>query len=146
MECLFCSIAKKEIPSHMVYEDGAAAAFLDIHPRAPGHTIVVPKRHAETILEVPESDIGPLFGAVKKVARMVKHAFGSDGLTIGINHGKASGQVVEHLHIHIVPRFFNDRGISVQGVVERPSEESLEAVALKIKNANNKIQSDNEKF
>jgi len=104
-DCLFCKIAAKEVPSFIVYEDAESFGFLDIQPRAVGHTLLVPKHHAATLAELPQSEIAPLFFAVKSVAAILVEALGADGLTIGINQGEVSGQVVPHLHVHLMPRF-----------------------------------------
>ena len=74
MDCLFCKIVAKEIPSLVVYEDDHALAFLELHPRSPGHTMVIPKVHAPTIADLPDAEVGPLFIAVKKVAELLKNA------------------------------------------------------------------------
>ncbi len=120
MDCLFCKIAKKEISAEVVYEDEAAMAILDIHPRAPGHAFVIPKAHAANLTELPDELIEPLFKAVKKVATLLKDKVKADGITVGINQGRASGQEVDHLHVHILPRFMGDGGGSVQSVVNNP--------------------------
>lgn len=131
--CLFCSVAAKGIPAHVVYEDAHALAFLDIHPKAPGHTVVIPKVHAATLMDLPESEIAPVFRAVQKVAVRLRNVLGVDGLTIGINQGEVSGQTVPHLHVHVLPRFHGDRGQSIHSVVDNPPEESLDNLAKKIK-------------
>ena len=129
MECLFCRIAKKEMSAHVVYEDRNAIAFLDIHPRAPGHTVVIPKVHAETILDMAEKGGTGVWKAVKAVTKMLSHAFSPDGFTIGINHGRASGQAVDHLHVHVLPRWHGDGGRSLHSVVDNPPKESLGEIA-----------------
>ena len=95
--------------------------------------MVLPKRHMETILEMKPEEIAPVFDAVKKVTQLLKDKLNPDGFTIGINHGKVSGQAIDHLHIHIIPRFLGDNGGSVHAVVDNPPKESLEEVAKKIK-------------
>ena len=132
MDCLFCGIGKKEIASEIVYEDPDTLAFLDIHPRSPGHTVVIPKIHAETVLDLPDSRVAPTFLTVKKVSAMLNKALEPDGFTIGINHGRASGQVVDHLHIHIIPRWSDDGGTSIHGVVNNVPKESLKEILEKI--------------
>ncbi|RJP45748.1 HIT family protein [Candidatus Parcubacteria bacterium] len=132
-QCLFCRIAEKKLVAWVVHEDDHSLAFLDIQPRAPGHTMVIPRRHAATLFDLSPEEIGPLFSAVQKVARRVSGALGAEGLTMGINHGRVSGQVVDHLHIHILPRFGSDRGGSIQSVVNNPREGSLEEMAKKIR-------------
>jgi histidine triad (HIT) family protein len=136
MDCLFCKIISKEIPAQIVYEDAAALGFLDINPRAPGHTVIIPKVHCATILDLGDKSIGPVFAAVRNAANMLKKTFSPDGFTIGINHGASAGQVVEHFHIHVIPRFKNDGGSSIHSVVLNPSEESLESIKEKILKSN----------
>lgn len=127
-DCLFCKIAKKEIPASFIYEDVSTIAFLDIHPHAVGHTMVIPKEHRETILDASEKEIGAIFSAVKKVTDLIQKKLHPNGFTIGINHGKVSGQVVEHLHIHIIPRFTGDGGGSIHSVVNMPGDKSVDEV------------------
>lgn len=134
-DCLFCKIAAKEIPvSASLYEDEKVFAFLDLRPRAPGHTLVIPKYHARNILELPEEEITPLFVGVKKVGAMLVAGLGAHGITIGVNQGRAAGQEVDHLHVHLLPRFENDGGSSIQGVVQNEPKESLAEIAKKIIN------------
>jgi len=131
--CIFCKIIQKQIPAEIIYEDNNAVAILDVHPRSPGHTMILPKAHAENILDLPEDKINGVFQAVKKVTELLKQTLEPDGFTIGINHGKVSGQTVEHLHIHIMPRWNDDAGGSVHDVVDKPSKEPLEKLAAKIR-------------
>lgn len=130
--CLFCSIASKEVPSWIIYEDKRIIAFLDIHPRAPGHTIVISKSHSASLLDLGEEDIGPLFGAVRTVEKRVLEVLHPDGFTVGVNQGRAAGQEVDHLHVHILPRFSEDGGKAVQGLVNNPPKESLKEMAEKL--------------
>lgn len=134
MACLFCRIVSGEIPAERIYEDDHALAFLDIHPRAPGHTMVIPKVHAPNILELPQTEVPGLFLAVQKLAGAVQSGLGAPGLTIGINQGRVSGQEVDHLHVHLLPRFADDGGGAIQSVVNNPSAESLPEISQKIKN------------
>ncbi len=132
--CLFCKIAAKEISAQTIYEDDRALAFLDIRPRSLGHAMVIPKYHAPTLLELPDGEIGPLFAAVKKVIDLLMKKIKPDGITIGINQGRASGQEVDHLHVHLMPRWHGDGGGSVQSAVDNQPEEPVLDVAKKIKN------------
>lgn len=132
MDCLFCKIADKTIPSQIVYEDDAVVAFLDIMPRSPGHTVVIAREHTPTLIELSDAGRGALFSAVKKVDELLVSKFSPDGMTIGINQGKAGGQEVDHLHVHLMPRWHNDGGDSVQSVVSHKPEESLEAIKAKL--------------
>ena len=136
-DCLFCKIVSGKIPAQVVYENDHVVAFLDIMPRTPGHTMVIPKFHAPNILELPGDgsgdEVGPLFHAVQHVAEMLSKSLQPDGITIGINQGRASGQEVDHLHVHLMPRWHGDGGGAVQSVVNNKPQESLEVIAKKIK-------------
>ncbi len=135
MDCLFCKIAKKEKEAQIVYEDAKTMAFLDINQRAPGHTMVISKVHSENILDLPDSELKPVFLTVKKVITKLNSALKPHGFTIAINHGKAAGQVIDHLHIHLLPRFADDGGGSIHSVVNNPSNETLIDLAEKIKSS-----------
>lgn len=113
------------MPARIIYEDDEALAFLDIHPRAPGHTMILSKIHAENIIDLPAEKIKGVFTAVQKVAALLEKALKPDGFTIGINHGKVSGQTVDHLHIHIMPRWHGDGGGSVHDAVNNPPKQNL---------------------
>ncbi|MBI3589457.1 MAG: HIT family protein [Candidatus Liptonbacteria bacterium] len=134
--CLFCAIAKKEIPANVVYEDKDNLAFLDVKPRAPGHVLVVPKIHTETILDLKEGQGPSLLKALVKVEQKLYEVLSPDGLTVGINEKEAAGQEINHLHIHIIPRFFGDGGGSIQSVVDNQPKESLNEVLKKFKLTN----------
>lgn len=133
MECLFCKIGAQEIPSKEVYESRHAFAFLDINPLSDGHSVVIPKTHAVDITELPDAEIGPLFLAVKEVILLLKSKLDIEHFTIGINHGEVAGQVVPHLHIHIIPRNAQDGGESLHGVIKNSNKKkSLEIIHKKI--------------
>ena len=100
--CIFCRIAHGGIPAEIVYEDGHCMAFLDIDPLFPGHTLVIPKEHAETITDLPHAQVGPLFENAQKITRAVELATDAGGSFLGINN--RISQSVPHLHIHVVPR------------------------------------------
>ncbi len=101
---VFAKILRGELPAHKVYEDDKAFAFLDIMPRAPGHTLVIPKAAARTILDIATDDLAHLMGATQKIARAAMKVFAADGLTVQQFNEPAGGQVVFHLHIHVIPR------------------------------------------
>lgn len=134
MDCLFCKIGKKEISAEFVYEDEHAFGILDINPIAPGHSMIIPKVHSENLLDLPDVEIAGVFSAAKKMTKILKDVFSPAGFTIGINHGKVSGQVIDHLHIHIIPRFDGDGGKSVHSVVNNPPKESVAEIANRIRN------------
>lgn len=132
MNCLFCKISAKEIPAKIVYEDAITLAFLDIHPRSMGHTVIIPKTHTENIITAEEALTTSVFLTTKKIVGMLQHTLSPKGFTIGINHGGISGQTVPHLHVHVIPRYEGDGGGSIHSVVNYPSPISLDEVAEKI--------------
>lgn len=134
-DCLFCKIVDTTIPAKIIYEDDHTLAFLDVKPSAPGHTMVIPKYHAPTLTALPDEEIATLFLAVKKVAELLIAGLHPDGITIGVNQGRASGQEIDHLHVHLIPRSHGDGGGSVQSVVHTASPASLDEIAEKIKKA-----------
>jgi histidine triad (HIT) family protein len=101
---IFAKILRGELPCYKVYEDDNALAFLDIMPRMPGHTLVLPKAPARNILDVSADDLAHVMMVVQKVARGAMAAFGADGITMQQFNEGAGGQVVFHLHVHIIPR------------------------------------------
>ena len=131
-DCLFCKIAHGSVPAYTVYSDDHVLAFLDIAPRAPGHTKVIPRVHAEDLAALPPGEIEPVFLAVQKVLRQLMASLNPAGVTIGVNQGSISGQTVPHLHIHLIPRFEGDGGGSVHSVVNNPPVEDLETMRQKI--------------
>ena len=102
-DCIFCQISCKEAPASMVYEDAQVVAFLSNHPVNIGHTLVAPKKHYVNIYEIPEDEAAYLFTIVKKIACAVKDATGIEGIRVVQNNGEAAGQVVFHLHVHVIP-------------------------------------------
>ncbi|MDF7823059.1 HIT family protein [Pontiellaceae bacterium B12227] len=106
--CIFCKIIQKEIPATVIYEDDDVLAFMDIGPIIKGHALVIPKKHYDPITETPDEIIAKLHITAKKIATAQMNAFGADGVNILQNNGRASGQEVEHIHVHIIPRFEND--------------------------------------
>jgi histidine triad (HIT) family protein len=107
-DCIFCKIIAGKIPSAKVYENDRVLAFLDIMPINPGHTLVIPKHHSENIYSAPEEDLEECIKAVKIVAKAVKKGVDADGVIVSQSNEKAAGQVIGHIHFHIIPRFNND--------------------------------------
>ncbi|MEK7089313.1 MAG: HIT family protein [Patescibacteria group bacterium] len=131
-DCIFCKIANKEIPAEVVYEDAHTTAVLDINPIAPGHTMILPKKHAENILDLDDAEVEPLFTAVKRVTALLNGTLHPDGFTIGMNHGKWAGQAIDHIHVHVIPRWKTDGGHSIHGVVVNPPTQSLTEIRKQI--------------
>ena len=132
MSCLFCKIANKEIDSKIIYEDEFSIAFLDINPSQKGHLLVIPKKHYQNLGEVPEEELAKLFETVKKMTKLLERRLNVSSFNIGWNHGKDAGQVINHLHIHIIPRYPNDGGGSMQTIVE-VGDDNLEETYQKLK-------------
>ena len=107
-DCIFCKMVAGEIPLAKVYEDEAVLAFLDIGPISDGHTLVIPKQHCTRVHECDPEIVGQVATRLGKVARAVMTAMGCDGYNVLSNNGSAAGQVVEHLHFHIIPRNTGD--------------------------------------
>jgi histidine triad (HIT) family protein len=111
-DCIFCKIANKEIPTKLTYEDDNFIAFLDTNPMAEGHTLIIPKQHYKTILDLPNTLGNELQEAIKKVSLNLIKENKAQGINILSNNEPVSGQVVPHAHIHIIPRNKDD-GIKV---------------------------------
>jgi histidine triad (HIT) family protein len=101
-DCIFCRIIRGDMVSSEVYGDGAVLVFLDHRPLFPGHCLVVPRTHVETLVDLPPAEVAPLFSAVQRVAAAVESGLGAEGTFIAINN--RISQSVPHLHVHVVPR------------------------------------------
>ena len=134
-ECLFCALVAGKIPSIKVFEDAQHIAFLDINPRNPGHTLVIPKRHYEVVMDMPEPEAGKLFEIVKRMSVNIKNGTKADGISIMQNNYKVAGQVVPHVHFHVIPRFAAEGPPSLESIlpVKKMPEEVLKNMADSIK-------------
>ncbi|PVX24391.1 MAG: hypothetical protein CW716_10205 [Candidatus Bathyarchaeum sp.] len=101
--CSFCSIALGEAPASIVYEDEDVLAFMDLSPTTVGHTLVVSREHWENIYEVPEETLAKVIAIVKRVSDAVRRTIEADGIMVIQNNGRAAGQMVFHLHFHVIP-------------------------------------------
>ncbi|MFC3477666.1 HIT family protein [Halobacterium litoreum] len=131
-DCIFCRIVDGELPARVVYEDDDVLAFLDANPLAPGHTLVVPKDHYETLGDLPADEGEAVFAALHRLTPVVEAAVGADGSNVAFNNGEAAGQEVPHVHGHVIPRFEDDGGRPVHAVAgSRPdlSDDELDAIA-----------------
>jgi histidine triad (HIT) family protein len=126
--CIFCKIVNKEIPNYTIYEDESTLAFLDINPRAKGHTVVIPKTHAETPFDLSDELLEKLMVATKKAMKKIEQVLKPDGYNVGWNQKEAGGQVVPHLHIHILPRWNGDGGGNMHSIINRPSDDKVDGV------------------
>lgn len=133
-ECLFCKVVSGELQANLVYESNAAVAFLDKYPATKGHVLVIPRWHAPTLLDLPDEHIDGLFRAVKEVQAKVARALEPIAFNVGWNHGRAAGQHVYHLHVHLLPRYAGS-GRGVQAIGEGAPRMDLAAVAESIRKA-----------
>jgi histidine triad (HIT) family protein len=107
-DCIFCKIISGKIPCTKIYENHKVIAFLNINPINKGHALVMPKEHYETILDTPDDTLAETMKVVKKVVKAVKEGVDADGVNVGQNNFRAAGQMISHLHFHIIPRFEKD--------------------------------------
>ena len=128
--CEFCKIIRREAPANRVYDDEQVVAFMSNHPVNPGHTLIVPKKHYENIFEVPDEEIAHIFMLSKKIASAVKKAVNAEGIRIVQNNGEAAGQVIPHLHVHVIP--MRKKQLMLHHVESR-EEAALQEDAEKIK-------------
>ena len=131
-DCLFCKIINGEIPSYGVYEDEKNFAFLDINPINKGHALVLPKNHVHKITDAEEEDIKALSIALKKVVKGIEDGIGVRNLNVFVNQGAYAGQVIPHLHFHVVPRHVGD-GMKIEVPKINLSEKEFLDIAEKIK-------------
>ena len=106
--CLFCKIVLGQIPATKIYENDNVLSFLDIGPVTTGHTLIIPKQHYEKVDQCPPEILGLVFSCMGKVAGAVCNAMNADGYNVLCNNGQAAGQVIGHLHFHIIPRTTGD--------------------------------------
>lgn len=108
MECIFCKIANGEIPSTTLYEDNDFRVILDVNPASKGHTLILPKKHAENLYDLPDETASKVLVLAKNMASKIEKALECDGLNLVQNNGETAGQTVFHFHMHIIPRYKND--------------------------------------
>jgi len=135
MDCVFCKIAKKEIPSRIITETEKSIAFLDVFPLSQGHTLVIPKHHYEKVQDMTDIDNIDLFNTVHKVISKVDKLTGAT--LLAIHNGKGSGQEIPHVHVHLIPRELSDQAGPVHSMFkDRPklSDKELDELCTKIKN------------
>lgn len=129
--CIFCKIVNGEIPCYKIYENEKVMAFLDANPVAKGHTLIVPKNHFENIFDIDEEKLKEIVSVSKKIALNIKENLNADGINFIQNNGSLAGQAVFHYHLHVIPRFENDK-LSFWTKMEHV-EEDFEGVKNKIK-------------
>lgn len=108
MDCIFCQIVKREIPSAIIWEDDNIFCFLDINPLTRGHTLIIPKEHYENVFDIEANLFQELMAKAQKIALVVKRVLKADGVNLLNASGAVAEQSVPHFHLHIVPRYLND--------------------------------------
>jgi histidine triad (HIT) family protein len=134
-DCIFCRIVAGEIPSRTVHETEDVLAFLDANPLAPGHTLVIPKAHHETLADTPEELASEVFSVLYELTPIVERAVDADASNVAFNNGSEAGQEIPHLHGHVIPRVENDGGNPIHAIVgSRPdlSDDELDEIAERI--------------
>lgn len=131
--CPFCRIVSGEAAASIVYEDENVLAFMDLNPISVGHTLVIPKQHFENIYEVPNTLLAELTAAVKRVCVAVKKAVDADGIRVIQLNGRAAGQVVFHIHFHVVPAHSDATAGTVHHRRVMSSRKELDETAQKIR-------------
>ena len=128
---IFAKILRGELPAHKVYETATVLAFMDIMPRADGHSLVIPKTKARNILDIAPDDLADLIRSVQTVAKASKRAFAADGITIQQFNESAGGQVVFHIHFHVIPRHEGAAMKPHSGAMEKPDVLAANAAKLR---------------
>lgn len=131
-ECVFCKIVRGEAPNYRICEDESTVAILDLYPVNPGHVLVMPKRHVETLAELGRDELISMALTLQKLAKAVDKTLAPDGLNMMINQGEAAGQVVPHFHWHIIPRNAGDQ-VVIRSKRLRPSAEEFRGVQALLK-------------
>lgn len=133
-DCIFCKIVAGDIPASKVYEDEYFLAFLDISQVTPGHTLVIPKKHARNLLEMTPDETAALFNVVSRVTKKVESATQPQGMNIISNMEEIAGQSVFHTHVHILPRYSQDDDFKIDFIAHEPDFDHLAKLAKDISN------------
>lgn len=144
-QCIFCRIAKGEVPTKKVYEDTEFIAFLDINPLSPGHTQVIPKEHFSVLPQIPDELNAKYFEVVKKLSSAIYDAMNAQGINILQGSGQAAGQVVMHASMQIIPRFEDDRVDLTKWNAKKMPDEQLTEIQKRIVEKAGKVSIGNKK-
>jgi len=134
-DCIFCKIVDKAIPAKVLYEDDHALALLDAFPLVEGHTLVIPKAHYERLEDMPAQAAAAWFVTVQRTHRALQAGMKAEAMTLGLNNGQVAGQVVPHVHMHLLPRFAHDGGGTLHSIVKQAQQRDLEAIFEQLKAA-----------
>ena len=127
--CIFCKIVAGQVPARIVARSEGALAFLDVQPLAEGHTMVIPTHHHQHLPDLCPEDVDAVFRLAQRVARAQREVLGAEAVTLGVNDGAAAGQVVPHLHVHLVPRRDGDGAGNVHAIFPTRGEPPTDALA-----------------
>jgi histidine triad (HIT) family protein len=130
-ECIFCAIVEGRAPAEVVFEDEETLAFMDTNPANPGHTLVIPKRHARDIYGLDEEMAAAVMRTALRVAKAIRAALQPDGLNLLQSNGPAGGQAIFHFHMHVIPRWYGD-GLRLARPPEVRRTMSIKEAAAKI--------------
>jgi histidine triad (HIT) family protein len=131
-DCLFCGIIHDEIPSYKIYEDELFLVILDRFPKCLGHMLIMPKKHALGLFDLPEETASALIPLAQKLAAKMHEVLRFKGLNLLQNNGDAAGQQVKHFHLHLIPRYDSD-DMAIQWRAQDPPEAEFEEMAGKLK-------------
>ncbi|OGP51580.1 MAG: hypothetical protein A2Y79_08730 [Deltaproteobacteria bacterium RBG_13_43_22] len=131
MDCIFCKIVAGQLPGIKVFEDARSLAFMDINPRSDGHCLIIPKTHSPTLFDIGMEDLAAVMNTAKKVAMAIKASLAPDGMLVYQLNGRVAMQLVDHFHIHLVPRWEND-GVDLSHGFQPGDLDKIRAVAGKI--------------
>lgn len=136
-ECIFCKIVKGEIPCKKVYENEKTLAFLDINPRNKGHVLVIPKSHYMGITDMPDGEATEVIKTIKMVAAAQRDSIKTLGMSLLQSNGRMAGQMVPHIHFHLIPRTEEEKGVGLESVlpVKKLEDSELDSIAKEISNA-----------
>lgn len=131
LNCVFCDIIQRTVPSHVIYEDDQFMAILDKYPISKGHTLVLPKKHFQRVQELSQKEFCAMYARVHALNALITSRLGATASHISINDGAAANQLIPHVHVHIIPRSENDSaGFTARKLI--PAEE-MEQIMLKLK-------------
>ncbi len=134
-DCVFCRILKGEIPCTKVYEDDLVLAFLDIAPYNPGHTVIIPKDHQVSSTVLGEEYLAAIMKVAPKIGAALMRATGGEGSNLVLNNGRVAGQVVPHVHMHVIPRFADDKVVMSGSSISYSGAEEMNQLLEKIQKA-----------
>ena len=132
-DCIFCKIARHEVPARVIYEDDEFIAFLDQYPASRGHTLIIPKSHYQNIFEIPALTISGLYAKAKDISYALSQAMGTPNLNVLQNNGSLAGQTVFHYHVHLVPRYEADGVVMKWSSSPPTAPDTLDDIASSIK-------------